>query len=119
MPRSPPGVPGGGITGIRPPPLGGTVRPGSIPAGGQMTPFDSARRSLKGRFPVVSFAGGRGLSGPAAQSFLIEGDAPGEAGRSCACAIDVERTKAAATTAAGHQFRMSMFLGVVPKQRGT
>jgi hypothetical protein len=37
---SPPGVPGGGITGVLPPPLGGTEMPGSIPAGGQITPFD-------------------------------------------------------------------------------
>jgi hypothetical protein len=37
---SPPGVPGGGITGVLPPPLGGTEMPGSIPAGGQITPLD-------------------------------------------------------------------------------
>jgi MFS family permease len=39
-PGSPPGVPGGGITGVMPPPTGGTARPGSMPAGGQITRFD-------------------------------------------------------------------------------
>jgi hypothetical protein len=37
---SPPGVPGGGMTGILPPPTGGAAIPGSTPAGGQMMPFD-------------------------------------------------------------------------------
>ena len=37
---SPPGVPGGGITGIAPPSRGGAAIFGSTPEGGQMTPFD-------------------------------------------------------------------------------
>jgi hypothetical protein len=37
---SPPGVPGGGMTGVLPPPTGGAAIPGSTPAGGQMMPFD-------------------------------------------------------------------------------
>jgi hypothetical protein len=37
---SPPGVPGGGITGVLPPPTAGAAIPGSTPAGGQMMPFD-------------------------------------------------------------------------------
>jgi hypothetical protein len=40
MNGSPPGVPGGGITGVTPPPTGGAAMPGSTPAGGQMMPFD-------------------------------------------------------------------------------
>jgi hypothetical protein len=35
---SPPRVPGGGITGVTPPPTSGADIPGSIPAGGQITP---------------------------------------------------------------------------------
>jgi hypothetical protein len=38
--RIAPGVPGGGITGVLPPPLGGTEMPGSRPAGGQIRPLD-------------------------------------------------------------------------------
>jgi hypothetical protein len=37
---SPPGVPGGGMTGIAPPSRGGAAIFGSTPEGGQMTPFD-------------------------------------------------------------------------------
>jgi hypothetical protein len=44
---SPPGAPGGGITGVAPPWRGGAAIVGSTPAGGQMTPFDCASRSLK------------------------------------------------------------------------
>jgi hypothetical protein len=51
---SPPGVPGGGITGVLPPPTGGAAIPGSIPAGGQMMPFDCDSWSLSGALPVVS-----------------------------------------------------------------
>jgi hypothetical protein len=39
-PGSPPGVPGGGITGMTPPPTGGVEMPGSMPAGGQITPLE-------------------------------------------------------------------------------
>ena len=42
-PGAPPGVPGGLITGVRPPPGGGVVMFGSTAGGGQMTPFDCAR----------------------------------------------------------------------------
>jgi hypothetical protein len=51
---SPPGVPGGGITGITPPPVGGAAMPGSIPAGGQITPFERDSASLRLALPVVS-----------------------------------------------------------------
>jgi hypothetical protein len=56
---SPPGVPGGGITGVMPPPTGGAEMPGSIPAGGQITPFERDNSSLRLALPVVSPAGGR------------------------------------------------------------
>jgi hypothetical protein len=51
---SPPGVPGGGITGVLPPPTGAAAIPGSIPAGGQMTPFDCDSWSLSVTLPVDS-----------------------------------------------------------------
>jgi cytochrome c1 len=54
MNGSPPGVPGGGITGVTPPPTGGAAMPGSTPAGGQMMPFDCDSRSLRVALPVVS-----------------------------------------------------------------
>jgi hypothetical protein len=47
------------MTGVRPPPTGGTEMPGSMPAGGHITPFDSESCSLKLRLPVVS--GDRGV----------------------------------------------------------
>jgi hypothetical protein len=50
----------GGITGVMPPPTGGTARPGSIPAGGQITPFDRDSRSLRFALPVVSPGAGGG-----------------------------------------------------------
>ena len=42
----PPGEPGGGMILSSPPPGGGTLISGSTPAGGQITPFESASRSL-------------------------------------------------------------------------
>jgi hypothetical protein len=54
-PGSPPGVPGGGMIGILPPPRGGTEMPGSTPAGGHMMPFDSESCWLRLPLPVVSF----------------------------------------------------------------
>jgi hypothetical protein len=65
------------MTGMRPPPTGGMAMPGSIPVGGQITPLDSARRSLNGRLPVVSFDRSRGVSGPGAHWLGVEGDAAG------------------------------------------
>ena len=53
-PGSPLGVPGGGITGVTSPPIGGTEMPGSMPAGGQITPLDCDNSSLKLALPVVS-----------------------------------------------------------------
>src|ERR1700742_3434345 len=51
---SPPGVPGGGMTGVVPPPTAGAAMPGSTPAGGQMMPFDRDSRSARSTLPVVS-----------------------------------------------------------------
>jgi hypothetical protein len=51
---SPPGVPGGGTTGITPPPTAGAEMPGSTPAGGQITPFERDSWSLRLALPVVS-----------------------------------------------------------------
>jgi hypothetical protein len=42
---SPPSVPGGGTTGVVPPPTSGTAMPGSTPAGGQMMPLERESRS--------------------------------------------------------------------------
>lgn len=62
---SPPGEPGGGITVIFALPGGGIVaKPGSIPAGGQITPFDSERCSLRGR---LSFEPSGGALTPGGQ----------------------------------------------------
>src|SRR5262249_39555231 len=52
---SPPGEPGGGMILISPPCSGGTLISGSIPAGGQITPLESASLSLRLGlgFPIV------------------------------------------------------------------
>src|SRR5712691_2474579 len=50
---SPPGLPGGGITGMRPPSGVGALMSGSTPGGGQMTPSERASCSLND-LPVVS-----------------------------------------------------------------
>jgi hypothetical protein len=87
-PGSPPGVPGGGITGVTPPPIGGTEMPGSMPAGGQITPFDRDNSSLKLALPVVS-PGVDKTKPPvlAWQPKFGAGESNGGAGRSdCACA---------------------------------
>src|SRR5215469_4443616 len=52
MDGSPPGLPGGGITGIAPPGGVGCLISGSTCSGGQITPPDFASLSL--RFPVPS-----------------------------------------------------------------
>src|SRR6478752_2679098 len=56
---SPPGLPGGGITGVLPPSGVGARISGSTPAGGQSTPSDLASRSPRGseRWPVVCPSG--------------------------------------------------------------
>jgi hypothetical protein len=54
MVGSPPGVPGGGMTGMTPPPVGGTEMLGSTSAGGQITPLERDNSSLKLALPVVS-----------------------------------------------------------------
>jgi hypothetical protein len=56
---SPPGVPGGGITGMTPAPVGGTAMLGSTSAGGQITPLERDNSSLKLALPVVSPGEGR------------------------------------------------------------
>jgi hypothetical protein len=57
MVGSPPGEPGGGITGVKPPPLGCAEMPGSTSGGGQITPLDRDNASLKLALPVVSPGG--------------------------------------------------------------
>jgi hypothetical protein len=112
---SPPGVPGGGITGIRPPPIGGTAIPGSMPAGGHITPLDSESCSLKLRLPVVSLA--RGAEGaavpmPGGQSRRSNGSAEGGvAGRSdCASAVGIGSNATAAVANARFLNRMTFSL---------
>jgi hypothetical protein len=87
-PGSPLGVPGGGITGVTSPPIGGTEMPGSMPAGGQITPLDCDNSSLKLALPVVS-PGVDKTKPPvlAWQPRFGAGESNGGAGRSdCACA---------------------------------
>jgi hypothetical protein len=81
---SPPGVPGGGITGVTPPPTGGAEMPGSIPAGGQITPFERDNSSLKLALPVVSPGRGRTKAPVLAwQPRFGTGESNGGAGWSC------------------------------------
>jgi hypothetical protein len=111
---SPPGVPGGGITGVLPPPIGGTEMPGSMPAGGQITPLDWESCSLNGRLPVVSFEEGALLPTPGGHALAFgNGERVGGApGRSCACAIVLDHTAMAATTATPFGVRISVLHNV-------
>jgi hypothetical protein len=59
MVGSPPGLPGGGMTGVFPASGVGNFIPGSTLGGGQMTPSDCASRSLR------SDGGGVGCGSPA------------------------------------------------------
>ena len=95
-PGSPPGVPGGGMIGILPPPCGGTAIPGSTPAGGQMMPFDAESRSLRSLLPVVSF--GVELDVPNPGGHCRSAGAFG--GRPCADAAETESIAIAAVNAA-------------------
>jgi hypothetical protein len=106
---SPPGVPGGGMTGVRPPPTGGTEMPGSTPAGGHITPFDSESCSLKLRLPVVSGDRGVVLPASAEHSFRAGGETDGgAAGRSdCARAVGMASIKVAITRPARFSNRMT------------
>ena len=110
---SPPGVPGGGITGVRPPPTGGTAIPGSTPAGGHITPLDSESCSLSGRFPVVSFERGATLPRPGEQ-FRFDGDDEGGGSErfDCACAVVVASSAAAARATAMVELRIGNLRGV-------
>jgi hypothetical protein len=105
---SPPGVPGGGMTGIRPPPTGGTEMPGSTPAGGHITPFDSESCSLKLRLPVVSDDRGVVLPASGEHSLRAGGETNGgAAGRSdCARAVDIASIKIAASLLASFSIGM-------------
>ena len=104
---SPPGLPGGGITGVRPPPTGGTAIPGSTPAGGHITPLDSESCSLSGRFPVVSLERGATLPRPGEQ-FRFDGDDEdgGSERFDCACAVVVASSAAAARATAMVELRI-------------
>src|ERR1700675_70008 len=94
-PGSPPGLPGGGITGVLPASGVGARISGSTPEGGHSTPSDFASLSPSGsaRWPVVPSGemvprGGTGFIG--AQSFAGAGGAvwaDGLAGAGGACAV--------------------------------
>jgi len=110
-PGSPPGVPGGGMTGILPPPTGGTEMPGSTPAGGQITPLDFESCSLRELLPVVSLEGAGDASRPGEQSPRVDGERDGAVGRSvCASAAETASTEADMMTAATVEFRMLISL---------
>jgi hypothetical protein len=99
---SPPGLPGGGITGILPPVSGVGARiSGSTPEGGHNTPSDLASLSPSGsaRWPVVEPSGAmvpRGATGRiGAQSFAAAGGAVwagGVASVGGACALATPET---------------------------
>jgi len=94
---SPPGLPGGGMTGMLPSVLGaGACMSGSTPAGGQSTPSDLANLSPRGSrdWPVVVPSGAVARFGRSCgmQSAVCCGDGGavrcgGVAGRGGACAI--------------------------------
>jgi hypothetical protein len=83
--------------------------PGSTPAGGHITPFDSESCSLKLRLPVVS--GDRGVVLPTSgeHSLRAGGETDGgAAGRSdCARAVGMASIKIAATPPASLSNRMT------------
>jgi hypothetical protein len=71
---SPPGLPGGGMTGILPASGVGNLISGSTPGGGQITPSDCARR-------LVRLSGGvAGLCGSASPVVAVPGDPGGNEG---------------------------------------
>src|SRR6187200_2202239 len=71
---SPPGLPGGGMTGMLPASGVGNFIAGSIAGGGQMTPSDCARRPLR-----LSGAGA-GLCGSPSPVVAVPGDPGGNDG---------------------------------------
>jgi len=85
---SPPGLPGGGMTGVLPVSGVGNLIPGSTAGGGQITPSDCARRLLRlsggaaglsgSPLPVVTVPGdpGGGKEGEHGGEPGAEGDAP-------------------------------------------
>src|ERR1700745_812126 len=105
---SPPGVPGGGIIGVRPPPTGGMEIPGSTPAGGQITPLDCESWSLKGRLPLVSFERGAPLPISGGHSVCSDSEDRGDVSErlDCACAKGIENKIPAPRTAATTEFTM-------------
>ena len=70
MPGSPPGVPGGGMTGVTPPPTGGAEMPGSMPAGGQYDPLRA--RELIAEIGAAGCLSWRGRSRCAALALRAE-----------------------------------------------
>ena len=99
---SPPGLPGGGITGVLPASGVGACIEGSTPAGGQRTPSDFASLSPKGSWlcPVVAPFGAMlpcGVVGVGAQPSARSGAggatrAGGVAGAGGACALAIPDT---------------------------
>src|SRR5438552_9057133 len=69
---SPPGLPGGGMTGVLPPPGGGLVIPGST-LGGQNTPSLRASLSLRFSFRALPVVLGSVLPGSLKSGDLAEG----------------------------------------------
>jgi hypothetical protein len=95
----PPGLPGGGITGVLPAFGVGARISGSTPAGGQSTPLDLASLSDNGSpaCPVVVPSGAillRGVTGAGSQLFAWASAAGGDGvvseGGACAAAADTE-----------------------------
>jgi hypothetical protein len=111
---SPPGVPGGGITGVTPPPTGGADMPGSIPAGGQITPFERDSWSLKLGLPVVS----PGVAGAMTPRWHSAAGGMGIKGRAgvCDCAEAHEIPPDKAMPAARNKDRM-MCLALMPSEK--
>jgi hypothetical protein len=80
----PPGVPGAGMTLISPPGGGCSSISRSTPRGGQMTPLDSASRSLRSRLPRPTVGGTVGGVSLVSGRHDVSGPGPG-AGRTLFC----------------------------------
>src|SRR5262247_1886110 len=119
---SPPGLPGGGMTGVLPPPGGGVTSSRSIVCGGQMTPSDRDSLSLgfPPAWPRVSACERSVGSTSVVHRCWLEGACAGGDGRSCAPATATTRIEmdSAVTIPAGNSgSRMSPSDFILREQR--
>jgi hypothetical protein len=121
---SPPGLPGGGMTGVLSPSGVGNLIAGSTAGGGQMTPSDCARRLLRlsgggARLcrlpaPFVAVPGDPGGS-DGEQGAEAEGDAPCPSAGSTSVAARIAAAKSAAASSQSLRFASQVFMRIQPK----